>query len=151
VLDPATAARTDWPALLRRVLPLVDVLTPSVDDITSALGRTAGDEPGTQARWLVEHGAAVVMVTAGAAGARLCTAGPSRLAAAGAALADLPGWSDADLAAAAADVPVRTTLGTGDAATAGLLHGLLTGRGPQQSLDLAMATAGRIMAGEEAR
>src|SRR5918994_3511345 len=34
VIDPASAAaREDWPALLGRVLPLVDVLSPSVDDV----------------------------------------------------------------------------------------------------------------------
>jgi sugar/nucleoside kinase (ribokinase family) len=147
VLDPASpAAREDWPALLRRVLPLVDVLTPSIDDLRSVLG-PSGDDLDV-ARSLVELGPAVVMVTAGSAGARLCTAGSERLAAAGAVLGDvdIPAWSDCDIRAAAPDVAVRTTVGAGDAATAGLLFGLLSGYDPERSLDLAMRTAGRALA-----
>jgi sugar/nucleoside kinase (ribokinase family) len=148
VLDPTAAARDDWPALLRRVLPLVDVLTPSVDDVRSALGPAGGDDPRDQARRLVDLGAAVVMVTAGSAGARLCTSGPDRLGAGGDLLAArAAGWGDVELGAPAPQVPVRTTLGTGDAASAGLLHGLLDGRGPAESLELAMATAGRVLSG----
>ncbi len=146
VLDPASpAAREDWPALLRRVLPLVDVLTPSIDDLRPVL-RLSGDDLDA-ARSLVELGPAVVMVTAGSAGARLCTAGPERLAAAGAVLGevDSPAWSDRDIRAAAPDVAVRTTVGAGDAATAGLLFGLLSGDDPERSLDLAMRTAGRAL------
>src|SRR5205823_6538197 len=63
VLDPSSpAAREDWPALLARVLPLVDVFTPSLDDVRSAL---AVDVPGTQAdlrrtaRQLLDMGPAV--------------------------------------------------------------------------------------------
>jgi sugar/nucleoside kinase (ribokinase family) len=144
VLDPASpAAREDWPALLRRVLPLVDVLTPSVDDLRSVFGPAWNDLDA--ASLLVELGAAVAMVTAGSAGARLCTAGPERFAEAGVVLADLDpaAWSHGDLRAAAPDVPVRTTVGAGDAATAGLLFGLLTNLDPERSLDLAMRTAGR--------
>jgi sugar/nucleoside kinase (ribokinase family) len=148
VLDPAGAAREDWGALLRRVLPLVDVLTPSVDDIASAFGPAAGTEPDDQARRLVDLGAAVVMVTAGSAGAHLCTAGTARLAAGGAVLAGVRGWNDVDRGAGAPDVPVCTTVGTGDAASAGLLHGLLTGLRPDEGLELAMATAGRVLAGQ---
>lgn len=145
VLDPASpAAREDWPALLARVLPLVDVLTPSLDDVRSLLGPGTGPDV---ARQLVGMGAAVVMVTAGSAGARLCTARPERLAAAGGLFADPGRWSGCDLAAAAPDVPVRTTVGAGDAATAGLLHGLLAGLDPVATLALAMRTAGRRLAG----
>jgi sugar/nucleoside kinase (ribokinase family) len=151
VLDPASpAAREDWPALLRRVLPLVDVLTPSVDDLRSVLGSDRNDADA--ARSLVDSGAAVVMVTAGSAGAHLCTAGPERLAAGGAVLGDLDHatWCDVDLRASAPDVPVRTTVGAGDAATAGLLFGLLSGAEPGRSLDLAMRSAGRALTGPSA-
>lgn len=146
---PGPTGDADWPALLRRVLPLVDVFSPSVDDLRSAFGAAGGPttDPAALARRLVDLGAAVVMVTAGAAGARLCTAGPDRLADAGAALAGGAAWAGVELAAPAPDVPVRTTVGAGDAATAGLLHGLLTGAGPAESLELAMTTAGRVLHG----
>jgi sugar/nucleoside kinase (ribokinase family) len=146
VLDPASAG-DDWAGLLRRVLPLVDVLTPSVEDVAPILGSPPGDL--TVARALVGMGPAVVMVTGGRGGARLCTAGADRIAAGGAALAAVARdrWAGCDLLAAAPDVPVRTTVGAGDAATAGLLHGLLTGRDAAGSLALAMATAGRALRG----
>jgi sugar/nucleoside kinase (ribokinase family) len=44
-------------------------------------------------------------------------------------------------------VQVRTTVGSGDAATAGLLYGLLAGRDPAASLELAVRTAARWTAG----
>jgi sugar/nucleoside kinase (ribokinase family) len=151
VLDPACpAAGEDWPALLERVLPHVDVVTPSVDDVRSTLDPTAGDDPGDLrrvARLLVDMGVAVAMVTGGSAGAHLCTAGPDRLAAAGAAVQP-DRWSHADRSATAPDVPVRTTVGTGDAATAGLLFGLLAGLDPDASLEVAMRTAGQVLAGQ---
>jgi sugar/nucleoside kinase (ribokinase family) len=158
VLDPnSPAAGENWPALLERVLPHVDVLTPSVDDLRSVGGPIAGTAPGDLgvARTLVDMGVAVAMVTGGSTGARLCTAGPDRLAAAGAVLADADvprgRWSDCDLVAAAPDEPVRTTVGAGDAATAGLLFGLLSGLSAEPSLDLAMRTAGCTLAGRPPR
>jgi sugar/nucleoside kinase (ribokinase family) len=152
VLDPdCPAAAENWPALLERVLPHVDIVTPSVDDVRSTLDPTARSEPDDLrrvARLLVEMGVAVAMVTGGSVGAHLCTAGPDRLAAAGAAM-NPDQWSHCDRSAAAPDVPVRTTVGTGDAATAGLLFGLLAGLDPEPSLDLAMRSAGRVLAGHQ--
>ena len=58
---------------------------------------------------------------------------------------DIPAWSDCYIRAAAPDVAVRTTVGVGDAATAGLLFGLLSGVDPERALDLAMRTAGRAL------
>ena len=89
------------------------------------------------------------MVTGGSAGAHLCTADQERLDAAGALFAG-PGthrhrWSRRDEPAAPPEVPVRTTVGAGDAATAGLLFGLLTGEDPGSSLELAMRAAATRM------
>ena len=87
------------------------------------------------------------MVTAGSAGRRLCTAetGAPRRGGSGARGRGRPGRSNCDIRAAAPDVAVRTTVGAGDAATAGLLFGLLSGYDPERSLDLAMRTAGRAL------
>ena len=79
VIDPASpAARVDWPALLARVLPLVDVFSPSIDDVRTALHLDAGAEPAELrdlARRLLDLGPAIVMLTAGPAGLQLGTAG----------------------------------------------------------------------------
>ncbi len=155
VLDPVSpAARQDWPALLARVLPLVDVLTPSLDDVRSALqldvSRTPGDLRRTTQR-LLDLGPAVVMLTAGALGLQLGTADTSRLARAGAVFANDPArqtqWSDQERFVTAQRVPVRTTVGAGDAATAGLLYGLLADLDPVASLQLAARTAASRVSG----
>jgi sugar/nucleoside kinase (ribokinase family) len=125
VLDPG-AAPAGWPAVLRALLPLVDVFSPSVDDVRTNLGIEA--DLATTARQLVELGPRVVLLTDGARGMQLATRDTER---------HLP----------ARPVEVRTTLGAGDAATAGLLHGLLSGLAPEESAELAAATAAALVAG----
>lgn len=154
VVDSATAAgQADWPTLLRRVLPDVDVLTPSADDLQSLLRRPVGrDRRGLQAaaEELIGYGAGVVAVSAGAAGMALHTASRERLAAGGAVLAAVAtSWGDQHVALPAKAVtPVRTT-GAGDTATAGLLFGLLAGLGPEEALALATAAAAVHVSGED--
>lgn len=155
VLDPASpAAREDWPALLARVLPLVDVLTPSLDDVRSTLRLEVSSTPTDlrrTARQLLDMGSAVVLLTAGARGLQLTTADAPRLASAGAVFADDPvrqaQWSGQELFVPAPPVEVRTTVGAGDAATAGLLYGLLADLDPGRSLELAARTAASRVAG----
>jgi sugar/nucleoside kinase (ribokinase family) len=137
VLDPHDT--TDWPALLARILPLVDLITPSAEDVYGAL-RLAPEPLATTAERLVGLGAAVAMVTGGADGLALRTA-PR----AGALLG--PAWADRAEVLPAPAVEVRTTLGAGDAATAGLLYGVLAGLGPEAALALAAQTAGTRVSG----
>src|SRR4051812_6346564 len=137
VIDPASpAAREDWHALLERVLPLVDVFSPSVDDVRTALRVEGHDGLRPTARMLLELGPAVVLLTAGPHGLQLITADAARLGSAGAALGAgaAAAWSDQEHFTAPPPGEVRTTLGAGDAATAGLLHGLLAGLGPREAL-----------------
>ena len=147
VIDPASpAAREDWPALLRRVLPLVDVLSPSIDDVRTALHLDAGSGPSElrdTARMLLELGPAIVMLTAGAAGLQLSTGDAARLRTAGLDEA----WSGQEHFTPPPPVEVRTTLAAGDAATAGLLYGLLTGLGARETLELAARTAADRISG----
>jgi sugar/nucleoside kinase (ribokinase family) len=156
VVDSSSAAGLDWPALLRRVLPHVDVLTPSVDDVRTTLYPDLGTGPAhlrEAARRLVDLGAGVVMVTGGPAGAHLCTADQARLARAGAVFdgARAHRWALHDRPEAARPIEVRMTVGSGDAATAGLLYGLLADLDPGPSLELAMDTAARRTSGQPLR
>ena len=144
VVDRSTpAGRQDWAAILRRTLPLTDVFTPSVDDLASALDRRLGTTPEALAELaarLVSAGAAVVALTAGADGMLLRTAGAGRLGSGGRVLASLSdAWADRELWVPPLPVRVTSTLGAGDAATAGLLYGLLAGFGPE---DAALTAAG---------
>lgn len=151
-VDPeAPAGSEDWLGFLERCLPEIDVFVPSIDDLALALPAGPGhSSPGAAlaayADWLVGAGAAVVMLTAGPSGLYLRTAGVERLREAGAALApQAEAWADQDQWVPALDVEVLATTGAGDAAAAGLLHGLLGGFGAQASVRAAaLVGAARI-------
>lgn len=149
-VDPdSPAAAVDWPALLRRVLPLTDILSPSYDDLACIFDVPTRFDAATAAELvdqLLEWGAGVVMVTAGADGLVL-GCGPSRrlerLAVCGAEAAD---WAGARLAVPARPLSrQQTTTGAGDAATAGLLSGLRSGRGPLAAAELAAEVAAAVI------
>jgi sugar/nucleoside kinase (ribokinase family) len=145
------AARVDWSSLLHRALPLVDVFSPSVDDLVSALGVTRPaslpqvQELGRQALHL---GASVVLLTNGALGMHLFTGDRDRLSRAGRCLAGLAGsWADREFyTPATASAPTVTT-GAGDAATAGLLYGILAQTAAEEAATIASWAAASKVAG----
>ncbi len=149
VVDPQSpVAAVDWRRVLERVLPLIDVFSPSWDDLLS-MGWVEEATPGPDALratvvGLLAGGAGVVAVSAGAMGLHLGTAGCARLAAGGRGLAGLaPAWADQRVVTAPAPVErVVTTNGAGDASTAGLLYGLTRG----DAVADAAAWAGRFAA-----
>ncbi len=155
VLDPRSpTGALDWEQILRLAMSDVDVITPSVDDLASALpghlGVTDQDDAGVErlAEMLLDWGAGVVAVSAGARGVFLRTADTARLRAAGRALVDPEAWAGVGEWVEAYPVNrVATTTGAGDAATAGLLSGLLDGWPPQRSGSLAMACAAAVVSG----
>ncbi|GAA2010941.1 hypothetical protein JL107_03500 [Nakamurella flavida] len=157
VVDRDSAVgRIDWTAVLRACLPHTDVISPSVDDLTSALGLDAPTDDAAAAALaadlagrLLAWGAAVVVLSDGGRGLLVRTAGRERLAAGGRVLAPMADtWADADFRIL--PVPVadpRTTNGAGDACTAGLLAGLVAGGTPRQAVTLAAATAAVVISG----
>jgi sugar/nucleoside kinase (ribokinase family) len=161
VVDPRSrAADLDWRRVFARIMPYVDIATPSIDDLTSALAiAQAPDNDLVEecARRLVDDGCAVAVVSAGARGAFVVSAGVDRLAAAGAALSAVrSGWSSTSewVLATAPQIVVSTT-GAGDAATAGLLYGLAQGTDIRRASRLASrfaaaAIEGRRPSAEEA-
>jgi sugar/nucleoside kinase (ribokinase family) len=60
-------------------------------------------------------------------------------------------WSDHETFVSALPVPVQNTVGAGDAATAGLLYGLLADLDPMASLQLAARTAASRVSGSPIR
>lgn len=147
------AGRADWHGLLKRILPLVDVFSPSLEDLRSSLGvQSIVDRDGLQrlARSLIDDGAAVVMISAGEDGVALCTAGAERFAHGGRVLADLTAqWCDVDLWMPALPVEqIKTTNGAGDAASAGLLYGLVAGCSAPQAARLAITVAAAKIQGD---
>lgn len=151
VAPGSPAAAFDWPALLTRLLPWVDVVSPSADDLAASTGRAAPDDAEgllAAADELVGLGAAVAMVTGGAAGLALRVADADRLRAGRVTRAVADGWAGYRAWLPPAPGPVRTTLGAGDAATAGLLYGLLAGLAPDRALEVAVTAAARMVRGD---
>jgi len=154
VVDPASpAGELDWKLVMDRLLPNVDVLSPSIDDLTSIAynGVGSGDsDVVSNARGLVDAGAAIVMISAGERGSFLKSASYERLSAAGRAVRPLSAeWADFESWIPAAPIDkVVTTNGAGDTATAGLLYGIATGMTPQQAGTFAARAASAKIQGK---
>lgn len=120
------ASRIDWPRLLRRVLPLVDVFLPSTDELRAML--PTADDPGAAA---LAMGPKAVVVKDGVRGLDIrTTASADRLVA---------GWADRRLQASTFLVDVAGTTGAGDVTIAGFLAGLIRGAPLSHAADLACA------------
>lgn len=142
VVDPASAAAlVDWPLLLTRIAPSLDVLSPSADDLRSMRVPVGAGLAGLAdaADALVRAGVGVVLLTAGVEGMFLRTAGADRLRASRVLAPLAAGWADQSIGIPSASVEPGSTTGAGDAATAGLLFGLLTGMAPAATVELAAA------------
>ena len=132
-VDPASwAGRVDWPGLLGRVLPLVDVFLPGADELADTLGDA---DP-------LSLGCAAVVVKDGERGLRVRTSpAAGRLGA---------GWGGRDFRATTYVVPVAGTTGAGDATIAGFLAGLVRGETIDTSADLASAAGARCVTAADA-
>lgn len=143
------AGAAAWEQILRNVLPLVDIATPSADDLRSALQRdgSAADF----AQLLLDWGVAVAAVSDGAAGVAVRTASTARLRAAGAQLAPLAdGWADHSFHQdAIPPARVVTTNAAGDTATAGFLSGVIARLAPRAAAHRSVAAAAAHIAGEK--
>jgi len=151
VTPESAAARVDWRRLLERTAPLVDLLSPSVDDVVSAL-RVPRPRSIAEVRELglrlLSMGSAVVLLTDGERGMHLFSAGQDRLASAGRSLSGrAAAWADRALHQQASSGDPAFTTGAGDAATAGLLLGVLEGAGAEEAAAIAARTAALKVAG----
>lgn len=156
VVDPnSSVASLNWEKIFANILPEVDVASPSLDDLTSALKI---DEPFSialverLAASLIEQGVAVVAVSAGSHGVFVKTAAPERFRRGGAALAELADtWGSSELWQP--PLPLthwKSTNGAGDALTAGLLYSVWSGLSFSAAVKTAAATAAIRMQGDAA-
>jgi sugar/nucleoside kinase (ribokinase family) len=153
VVDPQSpTARLDWPAILARTAAQSDVLSPSLDDLTSALGIEEHFSAGLVERLtdqLLEWGAGIVALSAGTNGLFVRTASSARLAAAGRGIGRrATEWADRRLHVPPVwtGTPI-TTNGAGDASTAGLLYGIAADADLEQTTLLAAACSAVIVSG----
>ncbi|MGV9195302.1 carbohydrate kinase family protein [Microbacterium sp. MC2] len=147
VVDDATMV--DWESVLRDAMPQIDVITPSADDLRSALRQPRATAPDL-VEMLLDWGAAVATVSDGPRGMSLGVAGAGRLAAAGETLARLAGdWADSRVYQPTSVLRQHTTTnGAGDAATAGILSGILRGESPPETTARAARTAAAVIEGD---
>lgn len=152
VVDSDSAAgQQDWETILSSAMSQVDVISPSVDDLTSSLRIEDPVDDALVERLadrLLDWGAGVVAVSAGERGMFVRGGSAQRLRCLGRGFADPDAWIDARLWVRPLPVEhLATTTGAGDAATAGLLYGLATGLGPHAGGRLAMACAAALVSG----
>jgi sugar/nucleoside kinase (ribokinase family) len=156
--DPESeAGRVDWRLILERVLPLVDIFLPSVDeilfmlhqDIFHSLTQKHGEVNFIKfldtelldylADTLIKLGSNVVAIKLGDQGLYLRTGNNiQRLAGATDSTNEITQWSERQLIAPCFHTNVIGTTGTGDCTVAGLLAGLTLGVNPVDALRLAV-------------
>ena len=144
------SAGINWKSLISDLLPRVDIISPSLDDLRTTLGISGNPtllNAMRAAQYLLDCGAAVAMVTAGPAGFALCTNSEARIAESRLLSPIASIWADARIYFPAGYVYDAQTGGAGDAATAGLLFGLLANLSPRQVVSLVANIAERWVSG----
>jgi sugar/nucleoside kinase (ribokinase family) len=144
--DPdSPAGRADWPAILRKVLPWVDVFVPSLEEISFMLWHRTDSVPSVHlltevSDELLGMGTKMVLLKLGDRGLYLRTAGLTILEGLGlASPQDLEAWVDFEAWLPCYKVEVIGTTGAGDVTVAGFLTALLRGLPPQDALKAALA------------
>lgn len=148
----STVSDLDWRSILGLAFAECDVVSPSLDDLTSALRIDDDYSPelvDELADWMLAQGAAIVAISAGRNGLHVRSASAARLRDAGAVLAPLAdSWANVQLTVPSQRVDnPATTNGAGDASTAGLLFALTRRASAEQATALAMACSAAIMRG----
>ncbi|MFJ6376109.1 sugar kinase [Pseudarthrobacter oxydans] len=110
--------RKDAGEALRKLLPFIDVLIGSPEELTLLMGDGTADDETTVASSFIGQGIREVIVKLGAGGARLHT-------------------NNGTLHSPARDITAVDSVGAGDAFTAGYISGLLTSRPAEERLRLA--------------
>ena len=160
--DPSSpSGQADWTAILKSVLPYVDIFAPSIEELLFMIGyppvrrRKAYEElshaegeggagllelvtPGLLSDLsseLLRLGVKMALIKLGERGLYLRTAGVAEVGQMGrGAPADLAAWADQELWAPCFQVEVVGTTGAGDATIAGFLSGLLRDLPPLQAM-----------------
>lgn len=143
--DPNSAAgKVDWVAILRQVLPYVDIFVPSIDEILfmllkSETGILSNNLLETVSSELLEMGTKMVLLKLGDQGLYLRTGELETEADPGLGeIIDLRQWSGIKTVAPCFDVDVVGTTGSGDVTVAGFLAALINSFSPMDSMTFAL-------------
>jgi sugar/nucleoside kinase (ribokinase family) len=157
--DPnSPAGKAHWPAIIRGVMPYVDVFLPSIEEILYMLRRDTYNDLISRAggvnflplvtpelladlaHELIDLGTKVVGLKLGDRGLYVHTAGAQAIELMGRAQpSDPAAWASQELWAPCFEVGVVGTSGSGDSTIAGFLSALLRDMSPQQAVTSAVA------------
>jgi sugar/nucleoside kinase (ribokinase family) len=157
--DPSSeAGNADWHAILKSVLPYLDIFMPSVEEILFMLRRQTYEEMCARisdsnilplvtpelladlSQKLIDMGARIIGLKLGYRGLYLRTSAQLQTASIGRAHPSNPGvWASKELWAPCFKVTVAGTTGSGDATIAGFLAGMLRDLSIEESLQMAVA------------
>jgi sugar/nucleoside kinase (ribokinase family) len=156
--DPGSSGgKANWPEIFHKVLPYVDIFSPSIEEILFTLQKDlyyrllkdggsrfsrliSPDLLDEISQELLDLGVKIVLLKLGDQGAYLRTAGEAVLAGMGKSRPDkLEIWSNQQLWAPCYKVNVAGTTGSGDATIAGFLSALLRSLSPQEAINSAVA------------
>jgi len=161
--DPdGDSGRVDWPALLRRVLPRVDIFMPSFDELLFCLDRRRWERASSDplngdmlaavgvsvlselSAAVLDMGVSIVALKLGDHGLYLrTTASVERMSNSGlASPRDAERWCGREMLVPCFAVEVAGTTGAGDSTIAGFLAALLKGLGPEDALTSAVGVGG---------
>jgi len=144
--DPESAGgKADWPAILQKTLPYVDIFLPSLDEILSML-RYQADLPITPellsrvGKQLLSMGAKIVVLKLGDRGLYMQVASQKGLHGFGRAHpSNLQDWAGFEAWMPCFEVHVVGTTGSGDSTIAGFLAAILHNLPPDAALQAALA------------
>ena len=155
-VDPTTeAGKANWTAILKAVLPFVDIFLPSFEELLWMLQPAEFDQLARRG-WLLDQanpallqglsdellqmGVRIAVIKLGERGLYLRTAHEPALSGMGRARPqDLAAWANMEFWAPCFRVQVVGTTGAGDATIAGFLAALLRGLAPEEALTAAVA------------
>ncbi|GAB4324999.1 MAG: hypothetical protein Kow0059_20910 [Candidatus Sumerlaeia bacterium] len=160
--DPASeAGRVDWAPIIERLMPLLDIYLPSLEETffmvdrqryqdihdanpgTMFIDAVSGDEVSAMADRLLEWGGTVIAQKCGHRGYYVKTAGRDRLNARPLAqLINVDDWAGRELWTAAMDVAhIASATGSGDSSIAGFLSAVVRGHSLEETIRLSQAVA----------
>ena len=150
---------TNWSAILARVLPHVDIFTPSVEEMLLLLNYklTPNGDPtdlvtiAALADQLLLFGARIIVLKMGQYGLYLRTADSLTIAKIGHdSLVNSETWGSRELFTSCFTVDPVGTTGSGDATVAGFLHKFLAGGSPQECVTAGIAVGAFSVEGPDA-